>query len=374
MPIKISHQFDSGAIDVLRADEPENIELLIRRDRKADFLQWFHFRLQGARHMPCQIRFLNASQTSYPDGWVDYQAVASYDREQWFRVPTTYDGRSLRITYTPERDSIFFAYFEPYSYERHLCLLGRTSAAASMRIKDLGSSIEGRDISMIEAGDPAATRKVWIIARQHPGEAMASWFIEGMVDALLDRANPVARSLLASAKLYIVPMVNPDGAVAGNLRTNAAGVDLNRAWMAPSMATSPEVFLIRERMHQTGCDLFIDVHGDEGLPYVFVAGNEMLANFNSETAARQDRFSSAFRYASPDFQTQYGYDAGKYNDEILRLASKYVGHTFGCLSLTLEMPFKDNAALPDPKVGWNGARSAKLGAAILQPLLQAVLP
>ncbi|HET9763164.1 MAG TPA: hypothetical protein VFR50_06600, partial [Casimicrobiaceae bacterium] len=57
----------------------------------------------------------------------------------------------------------------------------------------------------------------------------------------------------------------------------------------------------------------------------------------------------------------------------LTLASKYVGQTFGCLSLTLEMPFKDNADLPDEAVGWNGARSAHLGAAALEAFL-AVLP
>ena len=42
------------------------------------------------------------------------------------------------------------------------------------------------------------------------------------------------------------------------------------------------------------------------------------------------------------------------------------------LSLTLEMPFKDNADLPNPHTGWNGARSAALGAAILQPILQSL--
>ena len=45
------------------------------------------------------------------------------------------------------------------------------------------------------------------------------------------------------------------------------------------------------------------------------------------------------------------------------MGSQYIGHAFGCLSLTLEMPFKDNADVPDPHVGWNGARSAALGAA-----------
>ena len=57
---------------------------------------------------------------------------------------------------------------------------------------------------------------------------------------------------------------------------------------------------------------------------------------------------------------------------MLTLASKYIGHTFGCLSLTLEMPFKDNAELPDPATGWNGERSSQLGAAILQPILHAL--
>ena len=33
------------------------------------------------------------------------------------------------------------------------------------------------------------------------------------------------------------------------------------------------------------------------------------------------------------------------------------------------MPFKDNADQPDPVVGWNGARSALLGAAMLQAVL-----
>ncbi|MEN3367825.1 MAG: hypothetical protein V7606_5099, partial [Burkholderiales bacterium] len=42
MSIKISHQFDAGAIEVLRADSPQAIELNVRKDSHADFAQWFH--------------------------------------------------------------------------------------------------------------------------------------------------------------------------------------------------------------------------------------------------------------------------------------------------------------------------------------------
>ena len=182
----------------------------------------------------------------------------------------------------------------------------------------------------------------------------------------------MSRRLLEVAVLHVVPNMNPDGSVRGNLRSNAAGANLNREWANPSMELSPEVFLVRERIQQTGVDAFIDVHGDEGLPYVFVAGSEMLPGFTSGQAAAQSEFIDNFKRASPDFQDVHGYSAGKYREDALKLASKWVGHTFGCLSLTLEMPFKDNANLPDPDVGWNGDRSRKLGAAMLGPLLASV--
>lgn len=372
MPIKISQQFDAGAIEIVRADSSQAIDLNIRKDSHADFTQWFYFRLQGARGEACTIRFLNAAQATYADGWEGYRAVASYDRITWFRVPTTFDGKVLTITHTPERDSVYYAYFEPYSWERHLQLLGRAEHAAQARLLDLGSTVEGRDMNLLVVGDPAAAKKVWVIARQHPGETMAEWFVEGMVDALLDRADPIARRVLENAVFYIVPNMNPDGSVHGNLRTNAVGANLNREWMTPSMESSPEVFVVRNKIHETGCDLFLDIHGDEGLPYVFVAGSEMLEGFSAEQAAAQDAFLAEFKRASPDFQTEHGYGVGKYRADLLKLASKYIGHTFKCLSLTLEMPFKDNTLLPDARAGWDGARSAALGRAILQPVLHSL--
>ena len=373
MPIKISHQFDAGAIEVITATDAQHIDLHIRKDSHADFTQWFYFRLQGARGEACSMRFLNAGAATYPGGWDNYAAVASYDRESWFRVPTAFDGTVMTITHVPERDSIYYAYFEPYSWERHLQLLGHADKSPLARVIDLGTTLDGRDLNAIVVGDPAAAKKIWVIARQHPGETMAEWFVEGMIGALLDAANPTARRVLEKAVVYIVPNMNPDGSVRGNLRTNAAGANLNREWKTPSLAHSPEVFGVKQKMHETGCDLFLDIHGDEALPYVFVAGSEMLEGFSAQQAAQQKRFLECFVQASPEFQTEIGYAPSKYREEVLKLASKYVAHHFKCVSLTLEMPFKDNAILPDAQVGWNGDRSAKLGAAILQPVLDALL-
>lgn len=370
--LKISSTFDSGAIEVVRLDDPADIRLRLRKDSAGDFHQWFHFRLMGAAGKPVRMVFENAASAAYPDGWKDYRCVASYDRQNWFRIAgTRYEDGQLVVEHTPERDSLYYAYFEPYSHERHLDLLARVELSPYARVRNLGSTVDGRDLDLVTVGRDAPGRvPVWIIARQHPGETMAEWFVEGLLERLLDHADPVARKVREHAVLHIVPNMNPDGAARGNLRTNAAGRNLNREWREPDPLASPEVFLVRVEMERSGCALFLDIHGDESLPYVFFSTAEEVPGFTAAAAAAQARFVETFLAVSPDFQTQEGYKPGRFGEELLTLASKWVANHFGCVSLTLEMPFKDNAILPDGHVGWNGARSKRLGAAMLDPILR----
>lgn len=371
---KISSSFDAGAISVIDSTDSQNIRLALRGDNAASFSQWFYFRLQGAAYQPCRIRIENAGQSSYPEGWEDYQATASYDRSNWFRVPTRYEDGVLTIEHTPLAGSVYYAYFEPYSHEQHLNLLGDAQGSGLCQIDDLGSTAQGRDINLLTIGHQAASDlKIWIIARQHPGESMAEWFAEGLLSRLLDHQDPTARALLDCATFYIVPNMNPDGAALGNQRTNAAGADLNREWQNPSPGRSPEVYAVRQKMHETGVDLFLDIHGEEALPYVFAAGCEGNPSYDARLATLEAAFKTALRQASPDFQDEHGYPKTAPGQANLAIAKSYVGETFGCLSYTLEMPFKDNINLPDDDFGWNGQRSLRLGEAILSAIL-AVCP
>jgi murein tripeptide amidase MpaA len=376
MPLTISSHFDSGAIDIVSVRSMDDIQLAIRADNTHDpacvFRQWFHFRVHGARGKRVCIRLVNAHQTTYPNGWRDYRVVASYNRADWFRVETRYDGKALIIDHTYETDSMYFAYFEPYSWERHLSFLGWAADHAGVRIERLGATVEGRDLDAIVIGSPRAARRVWVIARQHPGETMAQWCAEGLVERLLDAADPVAHAALEEAQFYIVPNMNPDGSVRGNLRANAAGANLNREWREPSVARSPEVFHVRKRMMRLGCDLFLDLHGDEALPYVFVDGNQIVPGFNADHAETEAVFTRALLAASPDFQTVHGYERERFSDELATVASKWAFMNFGCLALTLEMPFKDNALREDTACGWDSARSRRLGGALVQAVVQSL--
>lgn len=371
--MKITSNFDSGNIEVLDASSPDNIQLAIRKDNQSDFYQWFHFRLSTEHNQMHTLTITNAGDSAYPDGWKDYQAVASYDRQTWFRVETEYDGKALTIKHYPEADSVYFAYFAPYSYERHMDLLHQAQSDYNCQLVELGETLDGRDMNMLIVGEPDdSKRKIWVIARQHPGESMAEWFIEGFLDRLLDEDDGVARTLLDKAVFYVVPNMNPDGSVRGHLRTNAAGMNLNREWLNPSMEKSPEVYLVREKMQQIGCDMFLDVHGDENLPYNFVAGSEGVPSYNERIASLENSFKQAWLTVTPEFQTTYGYELDAPGQANMTVATAWVGDHFNCLAYTIEMPFKDNANLPDEAYGWSDIRSMKLGQDVL-PAIMAVV-
>ncbi|WP_394787965.1 M14-type cytosolic carboxypeptidase [Rhodoferax sp.] len=373
--LHISSQFDAGAIEVLSLADPQDIQLKIRPDNASAFAQWFYFCLQGAAGVPVQMKFLNAGQSAYPPGWDGYRIVASYDRQHWFRIATRYDGQVMTVQTTPTGNRMYFSYFEPYSHERHLDLLGTAAASELVTVEYLGGTLDGRDMTLLHIADAQVStpkKKVWLIARQHPGETMAEWFVEGFLQRLLDRADPISRALLQQCEFFVVPNMNPDGAVRGNLRTNAGGANLNREWLNPSLEKSPEVFHVRQKMQAVGVDLFLDAHGDENLPYNFVVGTEANPGFSPRIEALQNTFKAAWLAASPDFQTEIGYPRAAPGQANLSLATNWIGQNFDCLAFTIEMPFKDNANLPDPDVGWNGERSKKLGASVLAAVRAAV--
>lgn len=366
--MQISSVFDSGNIEVLAADSPSQVRLEIRPDAGGNHFQWFHFRVTGARGRALLLAIDNAAKASYLDGWVDYRACASYDRKHWFRVPTQFDGTTLTIEHTPERDVVYFAYFAPYSHERHADKVACWQSVAGVRHERVGTSILGRDIDLLRVGELGPQRRVgWIIARQHPGETMAEWFVEGLLDRLLDPHDPVARAIREHMTLFVVPNMNPDGSALGHLRNNAVGANLNREWAAPSEQRSPEVLCVRRRMEQTGVDFFLDVHGDEALPYNFISGAEGIPSWTAAQEHAQDVYSRALLAASPDFQNVEGYLRAEPGRANMTMATTWVAERFGCLAMTFEQPFKDTKDTPHPD-GWSPPRARRLGRAQLDAL------
>ena len=369
--IAIDAAFDSGNIEVLSIDGA-SARLAIPKDHNSEFKQWFHFRVAGKAGEEVTLKITGLNDSAYPGGWPGYDACVSEDREYWARAASSFDkdeeGGTLTIHYTPASNIAYFAYFAPYTMERHHDLIAEAAACEGVELTRIGETLDGQPLDMLQMGE--GDKQVWLYARQHPGETQAEWWMEGALECLTDPADPVARSLLAKCRFHIVPNCNPDGSRRGHLRTNAAGTNLNREWAEPSAEASPEVLAIRNTMDETGVDFAMDIHGDEAIPAVFLAGFEGIPSWTDELGDEFYRYERILERRTPDFQTELGYPktpAGRAN---LAISTNQVAERFGACAMTLEMPYKDLAAFPEPEQGWSPERCKMLARDCLAALLE----
>jgi murein tripeptide amidase MpaA len=365
MSLVIDADFHGGNI-VVQTTGATTADLTLRPDSNGPWFQWFYFRVDGAAGQALRLRILNAGASSYPEGWAGYRACVSGDGEIWTRAETDYADGVLEIRHRPAGDTLWVAYFVPYDARRHAALLAR-AAAGGARVDVLGRSLDGRPIERFTLGTGA--RQVWLLGRQHSGETMASWWMEGALDGLLDPADRAGQALLAAATVHVAPLVNVDGAARGNLRANAAGMDLNRQWRGPDPARAPEVAAVLAAMDATGVDLSLDVHGDETLAHVFIDGADVDPQATVAQIAGVERFRAALVAASPSFQTRVGYPPTYAGDEATGMCSRAVARRYGAIGVTLEMPFKDSLEVPDPLAGWSPEASRRLGRETLPAVL-----
>lgn len=377
---------------------------------------------------------VNAHEASYPEAWpgttICYTTTHNNidDPDSWKRNRDTYytEGQlHWEHTHTwggvpdgeeEEEDVTYFAYFPPYSESRRNQFLDTllTYRPNDVQVLSLGQSLQGRNIWCVQLGTGSLV--AWIIHRQHPGETMAEHYAEGLLQKLLhlpiernatatatatvDVKEPlypdpnevddvvVVEAVLRQYTLYVVPCMCPDGAALGHLRTNAVGANLNREWApssirtsdqttnttpydAPTLHRSPEVYCVLQKMQQTGCDAFVDVHGDEELPFNFTMGANLVPNWSPRLEALLGAFTASYARINSDMQLPYGYpipDSPEQARKYMNVATNQITDRFDCLAVTIEMPFKDCQSNPDPTRGWTPARSRQLGASLVNVL------
>jgi murein tripeptide amidase MpaA len=378
--ITVNTDFDAGSIEVVDITNPQNLQFKIRRDTNSHFAQWFYFALNNVSQTELTINLIELDKTAYPKGWENYNVFMSYDNHNWERLASTYSTASNSLTFklSAIQDQVYFAYFEPYPYSRHAKLIQTvidyniSDRQSQVSHQVLGKTQQNRNIDLLTIGNLDAKYKVWITARQHPGETMAEWFMEGLIKRLLNKESSTSQELLRTCVFYLVPNMNPDGSCLGNLRVNSVGTNLNRAWQSPSVEDSPEVFYVRNKMLMSGVDIFLDIHGDEAIPYLFTDGCDDNPSFSSKQDKLSKRFIQEMIFWCKEYQTAYGYEKGHFTSETATLATSWVGNHFDCLAFTIEMPFKDTANLPDKRFGWNGKRSYLLGEKVLSAICQTI--
>jgi hypothetical protein len=105
----------------------------------------------------------------------------------------------------------------------------QTVAAADpsrFHLEQVGSSLEGRSIDMMTVGRGPFRVLLW--SQMHGDEATATAALFDVFEYLhRHEGDASVERILSSLTLYVVPMLNPDGAEAYQ-RRNAQGIDINR--------------------------------------------------------------------------------------------------------------------------------------------------
>jgi murein tripeptide amidase MpaA len=206
--MRISSNFDSGNIECLDCSQPADIRLAINKDRNSDFYQWFHFRLVGARGQDCTLRIMNAGGAAYPKGWEGYRAVH----------PDLATGSVWRRPRRAGSDDqppaecrlVYYACFAPYRWSATRGSWPRRSPTRGCGSTCRASRSTGRIWTSACGRCRRRQAVIGIIARQHPGETMAEWWMEDSSNASWTPQTRCRRSCCAPV-FHIVPNMNPDG-------------------------------------------------------------------------------------------------------------------------------------------------------------------
>jgi hypothetical protein len=139
------------------------------------------------------------------------------------------------------------------SYAEMEAFLAGVSGKGPITTSVEGTTLQGRSVHLVHAtrGRTPALR-ILFYAQQHGDEVSGK-------DALLYMVRDIARDpglLPADVDLWILPMMNPDGAEAGT-RRNASGADLNRDHM---VLEQPETQALHRVVRRVRPHLAVDCH------------------------------------------------------------------------------------------------------------------
>ena len=237
---------------------------------------WFYwaFRVSGAAGRTVKFVFTDKGAGGGPIGVRG--PVVSTDGGKTFSYPL--EGKSTV-------DS--FAYDFPAGvdevrfYECHPYVLADWEAFLAQHAADRGTkfvtgvlcqSRRGADVPKARFGciNGQAKYRIFMSARHHCSETMASFVLEGMAEAFL-RDDGLGRWLCANVELLMVPFVDYDGSQAGDQGKRRAPHDHNRDY---TEFIYPETKAIAElvKLHDGRLDMFVDVH----CPWIRGRYNEFL--------------------------------------------------------------------------------------------------
>jgi len=140
-------------------------------------------------------------------------------------------------------------------------LIAELKSNSKYTVKKVGSSIEGRDLTLISIGSGKTNVFLW--SQMHGNEPTATQAIFDIFNFLdSPEFSDEKEAILSSLTLHFLPMLNPDGAEKYK-RRNALGIDINRDALR---LQSPESQALKKVRDSLNADFGFNLH-DQSIYY-----------------------------------------------------------------------------------------------------------
>jgi hypothetical protein len=203
---------------------------------------------------------------------------------QWLgdEIVSRENPKDVQFSYdfSPQHTKVLFAFCPIYTQVHLDNFLAKVPKSTFVRKDILCHSRAGREVEFLHLGNPDAAIKVLLSCRHHACEAMASYFLEGVLEAFLSE-DEIGKWFRENVDCAVAPFVDKDGVEAGDQGKNREPHDHNRDYAGEiSDSIYPEVAALRRWLmawprEQKSC-IVLDFHcphirGNEN-EYVYFVG------------------------------------------------------------------------------------------------------
>jgi hypothetical protein len=212
------------------------------RDTQGDWFYWV-FRVRGAQGRCLTFHFTGSDVLGARGAAVSHDDGESW---QWLGAKSVVRGEEVSFSYqfpAPE-DEVLLAFCPPYTQREFERFLAGWSTPL-LRKSVLCRSRADREVELLRLENPSARFNLLLTARHHACETMASFCLEGVLEAALGD-DELGAWLRENVNIAAVPFMDKDGVEAGDQGKNRKPYDHNRDYAgAISDSIYPEVNALR---------------------------------------------------------------------------------------------------------------------------------
>jgi predicted deacylase len=267
--LTVDADFPGGNIIV---DRIEGDTVFLRPDQRDSSTWWFywHFRVRGAAGRTVKFQFAGRSPIGTRGPAVSDDGGRNWT---WLDPEARWDS-SFTYEFGEQDHDVRFCFSIPHLEANLQQFLFRHADNPHLAVHDLGSSRKGRRVERLHVGkihgDPKY--RVLLTARHHACEMIASYTLEGLLEAALSDTS-LGRWFQSNVEILAVPFVDKDGVEDGDQGKNRKPHDHNRDYAGQSVY--PAVAAIRRFVPEWSEEklrVVLDLH----CPYIGGIYNEVV--------------------------------------------------------------------------------------------------